>query len=283
MTLGIIGYDNPGDADQPSPGIWGDCPNTILNDKGLGVFVHEDFQLPLAITITTDSAPVGNGSFSYKGDTDTSIASVADTPTGIVDIETDTTAGDAGTIVGNAFAKIVKNSGNKVWFEARVAPGDVDDDMGTFIGLVEEDGADEDVIADDPATNASTANVTLVGFFQNNANADAYNAIYKKDTGTAVQVLADVTNATALPSDSRASLIDGVGATEAGFHRLGIKFDGRDKLSFWVDGYKVAEQTVDSTVDQTNWLAPIVAVKTGDAAAEKIFVDWVRCAYQKRA
>jgi hypothetical protein len=277
-----VGYDNPGEATQPSPSIWGDCPNTILNDKGLGVFVREDFQSPLAITTTVDSAPVASGAFSYKGDTDTSITSVADTPSGIVEIETDTTAADAGCLVANAFAKIVKNSGNQVWFEARVAPGDVDDDLGTFIGFVEEDGADEDVIADDPATNASTANVTLVGFFQNNANPDAYNAIYKNDTGTAVEVLSDVTNATGLPSADRASLIDGVGATGAGFHKLGIRFDGRDKLQFYVDGYKVAEQTVDSTVDQTNYLAPIVAVKTGDTAAEKIFVDWVQAAYQTR-
>jgi len=278
--MSIIGYDNPGDADKPSPAIWGDCPNTILNDKGLGVFVHEDFQSPLAISTTTDSAPVAGGAFSYKGDTDTSITSVADTPTGIVDIETDSTAADAGCLVANAFAKIVKNSGNKVWFEARVAPGDVDDDMGTFIGFVEEDGADEDVIADDPATNASVVGQSLIGFFQNNADPDAYNAIYRKDADTVVEVLADVTNATALPADDRASLVDGVAATGVGFHKLGIKFDGRDKLLFFVDGVHVATQTVDSTLDQSKFLSPIVAVKTGDGAAEKIFVDFVRAAYQ---
>lgn len=283
MTVGIIGYDNPGDAAQPSPAIWGDCPNTILNDKGLGVFLHEDFQSPLAITTTTDSAPVASGAFSYKGDTDTSITSVADTPTGIVDIETDTTAGDAGTLVGNAFAKVVKNSGNKVWFEARVAPGDVDDDMGTFVGLVEEDGADEDVIADDPATNASVVGESLIGFFQNNADPDAYNAIYRKDADTVVEVLADVTNATALDESDRASLVDGVASTGAGFHKYGIYFNGRTTLSFFVDGVKVATQEVDSTVDQSKFYAPIVAVKTGDTAAEKIFVDWVRAAYQERA
>lgn len=280
--MSIVGYDNPGAAAQPSPSIWGDCPNTILNDKGLGVFFHEDFQANYAITTTTDSAPIGQGVLSYKGDTDTSITSVADTPTGIVDIETNTTAADAGALVSNAFAKIVKNSGNKLWFEARVAPGDVDDDMGTFIGLVEEDGADEDVIADDPADNDATADVTLIGFFQSNNDPDAYDILNKKDTGDATVVLNDSTNATGIPSDDRASLVDGVGATGVGFHKLGIRFDGRTTLQFFVDGYKVAEKTVDSTVDQSNRLAGIVAVKTGDGAAEKIFVDWVRMAYQER-
>jgi hypothetical protein len=28
---------------QPSPSIWGDCPNTLLTDKGLGYFAHEEF------------------------------------------------------------------------------------------------------------------------------------------------------------------------------------------------------------------------------------------------
>lgn len=280
---GIVDFSKAGEAAQPSPSIWGDCPNSILNDKGLGVFVREDFQAPMAITTTVDSAPIGRGDFSYKGDTDTSITSVADTPGGIVDIETHTTAADAGALVANAFAKIVKNSGKKVWFEARVAPGDVDDDMGTFIGLVEEDGADEDVIADDPADNDSTADVTLLGFFQNNADADAYNILTKNDTDDAVEVLADATNATGIPSDDRESLKDGVAATGVGFHKLGIYFGGRDKIKFYVDGYHVATADVDSNIDQTNRLAPIVAVKTGDAADEKIFCDWAQAAYQERS
>ena len=278
--MSIVGYDNPGGLAQLSPSIWDNCPKTLLNDKGFGVFVFENFQTPVAISTTVDSVPFGRGDFSFKGDTDTSINSVDDSESGIVDVETDSTAGDAGVFVANAFAKIVLNSGNPVWFEALVAPGDVDDDMGTFIGLVEEDGADEDVIADDPASNTSTANVSLIGFFQNNGDANAYNAIYKNDTDTAVEVLADVTNATAIDSGSRVSLIDGVAATLAGFHKLGITFDGRDKLKFWVDGINVATQVVDSTVDQTNFLAPIVAVKTGDSQAEKIFVGFIACAYQ---
>lgn len=283
MSNGIVGFGQPGAATQPSPNIWQGCPNQLLIDKALGHFAHEDFQANYAISTPTDSAPVGNGSFSYKGDTDTSINSVADTPSGIVDIETDTTAADAGALVTNAFGKIVRNSGNKLWFEARVAPGDVDADMGTFIGVVEEDQADEDVIADDPATNASTADVTLIGYFQNNADPDAYNLLVKNDTDTAEEVKSDVTNATGIPEGNRTSLVDGVGATGVGFHKLGFVFDGRETIRFYVDGYKVAEKEVDSTVDQSNRLAAIVAVKTGDAAAEKLFVDWVRYAYQERS
>jgi len=275
---GIIGFDQIGDADKPSPSIWGNCPNTLLNDKGLGTFVRENFNVPFLSATPADTSPVG--ALTFKGDTDTSLTTTTGTPTGIIDIETDTTAGDAGVLVTNAFGRIVKHSGEKLWFEARVAPGDVDDDMGTFIGLCQESIADEDIIADDPATNASTANGTLIGFFQNNADPNAYNALNKKTTGTAVEVLADVTNATAIPLASRASLIDGVAATGAGFHKLGLYFDGNATLKFYVDGYHVATQAVDTTVDQSNYLSAIVAVKTGDAAAEKIFCDWFQYGYQ---
>lgn len=285
MSAGLIGFSQPGEADQPSPSIWGDCPKTLLNDKGLGRYVHEDFLGTYAITTPDATQPIGTGAFTFVGDSDTSITSVADCPSGIVDMETDTTDEDQGYLVSQAFAKIVRNSGKKVWFEARVAPGDVDDDCGTFVGLTEEDGMVADFIEADPTNYLATLDAaTAIGYFQGKTTVgDQYDLMNKKTSGTAVRLLADVTNADAIPSASQASLIDGVGATGAGFHKLGIKFDGRETLHYYVDGYRVATDDVDSTVDQSNYLGAIVGIKTGDGAAEKIFIDWIRFAYQERS
>lgn len=272
-----INYANAGESNRPSPSLWRDCPKTLLNDLGLGVFAHEDFLAEQSNATPADGSLVGTGVLAFKGDTDTSIGPVADHRYGAIELETDSTAGDAGALVSRVFGRIVRNSGQKLWFEAYVAPGDVDDDMGTFVGLVEEDGADHDIIADDPATNASLATESLIGYFQNNADADAYNAVYRKDDGDVVEVLDDVTNATAIDSDDRASL------TDLGYVKLGIRFGGRDKLEFYVNGVKVAEQDVDSTIDQSADVAAIVALKTGDAAAEKLQCGWVRYAFQERS
>jgi len=44
--MSIVGYDNAGEANQPSPIIWKDCPLSNLNDNGTGYFAHEDFLGP---------------------------------------------------------------------------------------------------------------------------------------------------------------------------------------------------------------------------------------------
>lgn len=274
MGTSLANFSQAGYSHRPSPSIWGDCPGYRLNEQGNGVYAFEDFLAEIAQTTTVDSLAVGSGVLAYKGNVDTEIASVADHLYGAIYMETDTTAGDAGALVSRVFGKIVKNSGNRLWFEARVAPGDVDDDMGTFIGLVEEDGADETVIDANPADNDATADVTLIGFYQNNGDPDAYDVLVKNDTDDAVVAVDDATNASALGDD-------GASLTDNTFWKLGIRFDGRETIHFYVNGVEVGKYVVDSTVDQTNELAAIVAVRTGDGAAELLKVDWVRYAYHE--
>lgn len=275
MTAGLIGFDDQGPAAKPSPSIWKDCRNTLLNDLGLGVYAHEDFLAEQTNATPADGTLVGTGVLAFKGDADTSLGPVADHRYGAIELETDTTAGDGGALVSRVFGRIRKNSGERLWAEAYLAPGDVDDDMGTFFGLVEEDGATHDVIADDPATAASVADQSLIGFFQNNADPDAYAIVKRIAGGSAATIASDVTNATGIPSDERFSL------TDLGYLKLGIRFDGKDTITFFVNGYKVATQTVDSTIDQSQDYALVIAVKTGDTAAEKIQVGWVRYAFQQ--
>jgi hypothetical protein len=117
---------------------------------------------------------------------------------------------------------------------------------------------------------------SLVGFQSLTADPDAFAAVYQLDAGTTVVVLADVTNATALPLADRASLVND---TEV---KLGLFFDGRDKVEYYVNGVKVATFTIDSTFPTGVDLCAIVGAKTGAAAAESIAVDWVRYGGRER-
>lgn len=270
--MSTVGYDNVGVAEFPMPALWRDCPKSRLNDEFKGYYFFERFSAFTPLTTTVLSGTVSDH-IRYRGDLDTELAIIDDFRYGGVRMETDATAADAGSLVTSPLGSIVRNSGKKMWFEARVAPGDVDDDMGTFVGLVELDGANHDVIADDPATDASVADQSLIGFFQNNANPDAYNIIYRKAGSAPVTVATDVTNSGKIPVEERSSLTDG------GFHRLGIRFDGRETVEFYVNGYRVATLDVTSLVDQSQDYCGIVAVKTGDGAAELLDTAYMAAAF----
>lgn len=273
--MSVINYDNPGSATFPMPALWKDCRLETLNDQGLGWYFFDRFQSFTPLSTQVDMQRMSEHT-RFTGDLDCVTTVIDDGRYGGLNLATNTTAGDGGAIVTRPLGNMVKNSGNKLWFETRVAPGDVDDDMGTFFGLVELDGANHDIIADDPAADTSVADQSLIGFYQNNANPDAFNIVTKIAGETLVTVATDVTNATAIPAESRASLTDGT------FHRLGIRFDGRETVEFYVNGYKVATANV-STVDQTQDYCGIDAVKTGDAAAESVAISYMRAAFQEQS
>jgi len=278
MGYGQIGFSQVGDSNQPSPSIWGDCPNTLLQDKGLGYFAHVDFLgaptgvLATALDATTCSF---GGGLKISCDTDTVLAMKAAEQGGYLDIETDGDDNDAAALFSQPFGSIVKNSGKKLWFEARLELGAIGD-QGVFVGLVEEAGATLDVIADNAGADGVVGK-SLIGFVCDNGDTDAFDAIYRKDAGAVVDVLNDVTNATAIPSDERAAVARD---TEV---KLGLRFDGRDKLTWYVNGTPVAHRIVDGTIDQSKNYCAIVGIKTGAAAAQSIAVDWVRFAAQVRS
>jgi hypothetical protein len=133
-----------------------------------------------------------------------------------------------------------------------------------------------DVITNGAASNAIVAE-SVIGFIRDNGDTDAFDAILKKDAGTATNPLTDVTNATSIPSASRTGVL-----TDDEFVKLGLKFDGRDKLAFYANGFKVYELTVDSTVDQSHDLCVVCGIKTGTAAAEQVAWRRIRFAFQDR-
>lgn len=274
MSAGLIGYDNAGDNDQVSPIIWQDCRNTLLKDLGLGYFAHVEFLAPVADTIASgEQRPVIEGALAVDCDDDTVFSAKAAETGGYQDIETDADDNDAFALFSEPLGKVVKNSGNKVWAEARIELGAVAD-QGLFFGLVEEAGASRDVVANDAG---ALIGESLIGFQILANDQDGVDAVYRKDAGTVVEVAATVNNSTAIAVADRANL-----AANTEF-KLGLRFDGRDKLYWYFNGVQVASQTVDTTVDQAKDYCVILGHKTGAAAAVSIAVDWVRYGYQKRS
>lgn len=278
MSNGVVGFSTIGLQKQPSPSIWSDCPNGILTDKGLGYFAHEEFLGNTQIASLATKSVFGSGVLDIDCDA------------GVLDFLTGTTGGVAKFTTGgsdnNAIAlfsptlgTITLKSGNKLWAEANFQFAALGDEALAF-GLTTEANATKAVIANDPSNSAVAAltAASFIGFVtQQTASAiSKFDAKYAKSTGTPVVVLADVTNAVAIPLASRANL---AATTDV---KLGLYFNGRDKLMFFVNGYKVATQTVDATIDQTSNYVMVFNIKSGSAAAKTVSIDWIRYAYQNR-
>lgn len=282
MSAGIIGYDNPGSEGFPSPAVWADCPNTLLNDKGLGYFHHHS-----GIGNVNTLPPL-------REDSDAATYTYDDGANG--DNRTINAATGAGTdnhafaVHTSPLAKVVKNSGTKLWAEVDIALAAIAD-QALFFGLAESAALDRDVVSDDPSNSAQAGldGESLIGFVtqQNSSATNKLDAVYQKDADGVVDVLTDATNATALQSRSengsqiQSDLTGDLSADS--FVRLAVVFDGRDKLKFYVKGVKVAEQTVDNTVDQSKEYGVVLALKNGTAAERTLRYRFFRAAAQVRS
>jgi hypothetical protein len=270
------GGDAPASDRKPSPSIWADCPNSLLNDLGLGRFVHEDFYAATADTIAT-GVPLPQGQFALDGDTGGVVAvTPVDLTGGRVDLQTGTTDNDAVALFQQIGPGLVINGDIKVWFEARFSIGDVTADQGIFLGLAEEDFLSRDVILDDCASIGAQS---CFGFGVWAGDPNDLEAMWNLDAGTGTVALQDVTNAavyTSQSGDTAAGLANGT------YYRVGLKFDGRTNLKWFVNGYEVAEITVtDGTHPDDVEMGPIAAIKTGTAAAQSFNLDWIRYAHQE--
>lgn len=280
MAFGSIGVNTSGDAAAPSGSIWGDCPNSLLEDLGLGYFAHEEFLGNTEIASFADASIFGSGKFNVDADTG-ALAPLTGKLGGYAKFTTGATDNDAIIIKGQPLGAIVRNSGNKMWVEARIQLASLFDGALAF-GLTTEANATRDVIADDPSNTvvAALTAATFIGFVTKQAASAiaSIDAKYAKGVGTPVVVLTDVTNSTNLTA---------AGGTAAALaattdYKLGVYFNGRDSLQYYVNGYKVGSVDVDATVDQSSTLVPFINIKTGTANAKAFSSDWVRYAFKAR-
>lgn len=263
-----VRFAGVGEASQPSPSIWKDCPQGRLVSEGLGFYFHEDFLGGATSAAFLASMTVGSGVMSFTGDTDTIVAHKAGEMGGWMDFATDADDNDGFAIHTEPMAEIVLNSGKKVWLETHMEVGDADGDQGFFFGFAEEAAQSQDIIAD----NAGALIGESYFGFRILTGEDAIDFAYKLDGGTEVVVSSDVTNAAAL--SAAAVLADAVP------FKLGMRFDGRETLQIFVNGTKIAELSLTALFPVSVDMVAIMALKTGTTAEESVAVDWIRGAYQ---
>lgn len=268
----------------PSDSVWKGCPNTLLNDLGLGAYINQNFLGDFANAAST-AIPPGIESFTGAGTTVTGLAASATFGPHVLSLATGATDNNNAALFGEELGAIPIGSQNTYRFETRIALTTLGD-AAFFVGLTTRAGANTattGLIAADPSNSAAAATVGVsnIGFISVQASSAiaTVNAVYKKTSGSAVTVATNVTNSTAIPVASRANMV------AATFKKFGVFVDCQAKLvRFFVDGYLVASQALDSTFDTAagTYYVPVVAFKTGAAAAVTGNVDFVRAALQSR-
>lgn len=283
--FGVITFSERGESGQPSPSIWGSSPRSLLNDQGTGFFVSQQFVDVLAADLPGLPEDGDSATYAYNDGTQGNR---------MLNITTGSTDNNAAAISTRPLGRIRRNAGDteRLWFETEIAVAALTD-QAVFAGVAELAALDRDVVADNPgnAAQAGLATESMVGFVSQQVGSATtkLDAVLRKDDGTVVTVLSDVTNASALNAQTGANgeqlQADLRGdLTANGLVKLGLKFDGnRNMIDFYVQGVKVASYEVDSTVDQAKEYGGIVAVKTGAAAARTIRVNFLQAAAQVRA
>lgn len=270
--MSVILFAEPGDTRQPSPSIWTYFPTDFLKAKGLGYFEHEEFWGGVADTVASGEQRPSFGPFSLDCDDDT-VTVFLSSLGGRLDIETDGDDNDAWALFTRPIGQTTLFS-TKPWaFEVGIELGDVTMDGAMFVGLAENDGLSRDVVAD---AAGSLIGESLVGFQILTADPDAVAAVYKLDAGTAVEIGSDLSNSAAITraGGTVASL------TNDTTFKLGMRFDGKETLYTYFNGYKVAATTLSTSTfpDNVN-MGLIIALKTGTGAAESAAVNFARFAF----
>lgn len=274
--MSVANFEQIGPADKPSPSIWKSCRKQLLNDLGLGVYHHAEF-----LAVEDVSGAEGLTFDGMKLDGDTPVVTSGILPVGIangrIDIETDGDDNDAFALFAQTMAEFGIDSGNRVWIEARLHFGEAAADQAMFFGYAEEDGLNVDIVVDNGLT---VGGQSMAGFSLLTGDTGAINCVYGLDADTTVTVLADA---------SRSAVITAGGGTVADFpvadeyHKLGMSFNGKDRLSYFFDGHNVANATIASaTFANDVQMGPIFVLKNGDGNARSANLDWFRFAYQNR-
>lgn len=282
MTAGLIDFNKRGDDDQPSPSVWASCPRTLLNDLGLGSYVHNAFLGDTATLPGMLDDSTGTGTFAYAGDERH------------LRMGTGTSDNDSNLIFTRPLGRIVRNAGenHRLWYEARVAPVALDD-RAMFFGFAEPDMVADggSLLADDPSNSdqAGLENGSLIGFVSRQVGSEArkLDLVIRKDDGSVQTILEDVTNASALNAqrhpggEVQADLRGDLAAGE--FIKLGLAYLGNlNQVRAYVKGVEVARIDVDPSIDQATAYAPVVALHSGSASAKSLDVDFFRAASQVR-
>ena len=244
----------------PPTGFWAGCPSLVDPNPAAAYFFFEDF-----IDIPLDAANEPTLGWKWWEDAGATFAEAAGGVGGIKLMSTVTASDKAcGIQLGHAgtetYIEYVKDSGKRSWVEFRVQSHVSTNNVNMFIGLAEE-GANADNFINDDGNDF--ADNDLVGFNIFEADGEAIDMSHQKAGG----VLVDVGVGIADHTDT--------------MHTYGLKFDGAQTVSFWVDGVSKGTADLDTATFPTDEeLSPIWYLKNG-AADMTASIDWVKMVVER--
>jgi len=244
-----------------SPAIWSDCPLlAVMSDPGMGYMVSDDFMdLGLSGTLTQIISNAGTGRYLVFGGAGSTIVPDAAAGGGITLTLTD--ADQATSITTKQTPFQITSGAGDLWFEARVKTSTITtNEQAFFIGLMDTTAQSAVV----PLTAAGAiADINCVGFHKPEANTSAFDASYKANTVTAVEVNADI------------------GAMVAAtYFKVGMRFStSNNQLSFYVNGVKQTSSKTIPNATGTDFpadvtLAPVFAILAATNDTESMTMDW---------
>lgn len=245
---------------RPSTGVWGSCPLADI-DQGHGIHLKDDFHQFHDIAESEVENFNGYGALVATGCT---IGQLTSEKHGVIRLTHDAGNDDEVGIAQNGDVAgcfmISKNSGEPLWFEARVRSDDITNNQAWFVGLAREGAMVADAMIDDGC--GAMVGKGMIGFRVIDDDNDGIDAVHN----LAAEVV--------VTDEAQVALINT-------WYKLGITFDGAETLRWYVDGVLVGEADVDDTdapIDHEMLMAFIT--KQGGTAIH-YDMDWWECAQWK--
>jgi len=273
--MSIQEYGRAGEAAAPSPSIWKDFPAAqAMKTPGRYIHIWDDFEGNFT---ADDVQNVGSNQWLVAG-TNPDTAIVAD-EVSVVNLS-GSGAGNDECVIGSGVVQnelIKKNSGLRCWLEARVKMDDVSADVSFLFGLGAVELIAADFIDNEGATRNDTADYDFIGFHTDNdgSNQGDMETCYNQSGDgslTAVQAAVRSFGATTTYDDT--------------YMKLGLRFDGKQTVTFYLDGVQLGTQLDidDLTSDKLDApLCVILGIKDFAGGTDDLKVDWIRYACEKYA
>jgi len=261
--MSIQDYGRAGETAAPSPSIWKDFPIAqALKTPGRYIHIWDDFEGGTAIDVAY------SGKFEVVG-TNADIDVIDDEINGVIYLAGSGADNDSSFLKSNVLYDLTMNNGKRFWFETRVKSVDVSLDHSLVAGLGEPAFCTAEGLADGGAT---VIDEDFVGFaaFTDATNMGGIDAIYNEGGSGTTSVEADVHT----PVDDT-------------YVKLGLRFDGKKTLTYYVNGAVVCTVDVDdlSGNSLTNPLCVFVGMKDNEVSGftAVMQLDWIRFACEKFA
>lgn len=262
--MGYVDYRAAGTAGQPSPIIWATYNSLKAKaDPGEYVEIWDDFTRG---GVSTDTSVPG---WNFVG-TNADVSQATDTVNGELILKGSGADNDSSFISSADVYLLARNSKKRFWFEAcvKLSAAGAADDYAAFVGLIESTGATAELIADNGAT---VIDEDFVGFF-----ADS-NATTIQPWNTTINIGGDGSFPVNVTANSE--------AISTSYVKLGMYFDGKETISFYVDGVQdVTTYNIDNLTGNTmnhEFCVALGMKQCAGEASDTMTIDWVRFACEK--